>query len=90
MVPGNFTYSCLRTALFRIHEFMDEQWEMIFRCPAPYKAEILRSLLEEENIPAVVVNKKDSSYLFGEMEVYVKRDDILRAKQIVERFEANE
>jgi hypothetical protein len=69
---------------------MDENWEVIFRCTAPYKAEILKALLEENDIPAVVINKKDSLYLFGEIEVYVKREDILQAKQIVNRFEADE
>jgi len=35
-------------------------------------AEILRGLLEENQVPVVVVNKQDSSYVFlGDIEVYV-------------------
>jgi Putative prokaryotic signal transducing protein len=69
---------------------MDEHWELIYQCSAAYKAEILKAVLEENEIPCVVVNKKDSSYLFGEIELYVKQDDVLNAKQIINRFEANE
>jgi hypothetical protein len=69
---------------------MDEQWKVIYRSTAPYKAEILKSILEENDIPGVVINKKDSSYLFGEIEVYVHQNDVLIAKQIVNRFESNE
>jgi len=69
---------------------MDERWEVIFRCTAAYKAEILKAILEENEIPSIVINKKDSSYLFGEIEVYVTQDNVLIAKKIVNQFEANE
>jgi hypothetical protein len=75
----------------RINNAMDEQWEMIFSATALYRAEMLKSLLLEENIPAVVVNKQDSAYIFiGEAEVYIKREDVLKAKQIVNRFLSSE
>jgi Putative prokaryotic signal transducing protein len=60
-----------------------EQWEKVFSTNAVYQAEILKALLEEENIVSIVVNKQDSSYLsFGEVEVYVKSEDLLKAKQL--------
>lgn len=66
---------------------VDDQWEKIFSATERYKIEILKTLLEEEEIISVVVNKQDSSYLiFGEIELHVKREDILKAKRIVDRF----
>ncbi|TSA28956.1 MAG: hypothetical protein D4R67_02895 [Bacteroidetes bacterium] len=67
-----------------------EQWECLFASKVLYQTEILKSLLEECDIPAVTINKQDSSYLFGDIEVYVKRDDILRAQLILEKFLADE
>jgi hypothetical protein len=68
-----------------------EAWELIFSTAMPYQAEILKSLLEEENIISVIINKQDSSYLtFGEIELYVKQDDVLRAKQIIIRIPESE
>lgn len=70
---------------------MDDTWEPIFSCCQPYQSEMVKDLLMGEEIPAVVVNKQDSSYLaFGEVEVYVHREDILKAKLIVTKFLANE
>ncbi len=70
---------------------MDETWEPIFSSSKPYQSEIVKDLLLDEEIPAVVINKQDSSYLaFGEIEVYVHREDILKAKLIVTKFMANE
>jgi hypothetical protein len=68
-----------------------EQWEKVYSTNAEYQAEILKALLEEENIVSIVVNKQDSSYLsFGEVEVYVKSEDILKAKQISTKLDKDE
>jgi hypothetical protein len=68
-----------------------EQWEKVFGTNAGYQAEILKALLEEENIVSIVVNKQDSSYLsFGEVEVYVKSEDILKAKQVATKLNKDE
>jgi hypothetical protein len=69
----------------------DEQWEVIYSSTLPYKVEMLKDLLQNEDIPAVIVNKIDSSYLaFGEIELNIRRDDVLRAKLIVNRFLSDE
>ena len=68
-----------------------EQWEKVFGTNAVYQAEILKALLEEENIVSIVINKQDSSYLsFGEVEVYVKSEDILKAKQLATKLSKDE
>jgi Putative prokaryotic signal transducing protein len=49
-----------------------ENWCLLLRTDKYMDAEILRGLLEENQIPVVVVNKQDSSYVFlGDIEVYV-------------------
>jgi hypothetical protein len=49
-----------------------ENWCLLLRTDKYVDAEILRGLLEENQIPVVVVNKQDSSYVFlGDIEVYV-------------------
>jgi hypothetical protein len=61
----------------------EDPWEMIFSSAMPYQVEIVRSLLFENDIVSVIINKQDSAYLtFGEIELYVKRSEILKAKQI--------
>ena len=49
----------------------------------PNKAEIIKQMLEENNINVVLLNKQDSSYLmFGTIELYVKKDQLLLAKNL--------
>lgn len=67
-----------------------EQWEQVFSTNSAYQVEILKALLDEENIVSIIVNKQDSSYLVGEVELYVKCDDMLRAKQVVTKFNSHE
>ena len=77
--------------LFHMMDNSGESWELIFSTPAPYQAEILKARLEDENIISVIINKQDSSYLlFGEVELYVKQDDVLIAKQILTRISESE
>ncbi len=67
---------------------MEDNWVKIFATDKPYQAELARQILEENDVRAVVMNKKDSSYLaFGESEVYVDRDDVVRAKQLIKTLE---
>ncbi|MCX6251362.1 MAG: DUF2007 domain-containing protein [Bacteroidetes bacterium] len=66
------------------HEEIDDHWEMVFSTPQLYRVEILKSLLEEEGIPSVIINKQSSAYIMiGEIELHVKREDILNAKLII-------
>lgn len=49
-----------------------------------YQIELLKGMLEENNIISVSINKKDSSYLaFGEIELFVDSKDLLQAKNLI-------
>ena len=64
---------------------MNENWQSIYSTQYEYKAEIIKAVLEENNIKCFVLSKKDSAYLFGEIELYVSPDNVLKAKKIIER-----
>ncbi|MFH1296618.1 MAG: DUF2007 domain-containing protein [Bacteroidota bacterium] len=67
-----------------------ERWVCLFANKILYKVEILKGLLEESDIPVVIINKQDSAYLFGDIELYVKLDHVLRAQQILKQFLTDE
>lgn len=50
-----------------------------------HKVEIVQAVLKDAGIESVIMNKKDSAYLFGELELYVQADDVLKAKQIINK-----
>ena len=62
---------------------MDQNWVKIYSTGVSYKAELLKGLLKDNGIEAVIINKKDSAYLFGELELYVHIDQVVKAKHIL-------
>ncbi|MBI3502820.1 MAG: DUF2007 domain-containing protein [Bacteroidetes bacterium] len=55
-------------------------WVCIYTSSKPQNAEMIKALLTHNEINSVVVSKQDSFYKFGEYEVYVNRDDVVKAK----------
>jgi hypothetical protein len=67
-----------------------EGWQKIFSTEMPYRAQMVKLTLESQNYKPVLLNKQDSSYLFGNYEVYVAHKDVLKAIKIISdelRFE---
>jgi hypothetical protein len=66
---------------------MEKDWVKLTAVVNAQKAEIMRSLLESEGIPAVVINKRDTMYAVlacGEVELYCHAENALRALEILE------
>jgi hypothetical protein len=62
---------------------MDKNWTRIFSSSDTFRIEVMKGLLQEHDIEAVIVNKKDSAYLFGEADLFVKVEDAFKANQII-------
>ena len=53
----------------------------------PNKAAIVKQMLEENNIKAVLLNKQDSSYLmFGLVELYVQEDQVEKTENLLKEI----
>lgn len=61
----------------------NEAWTLILSTSAEPLAEMLKGMLIDNGIEAVIVNKKDSAYLFGEVELYVQAEDAILARQLI-------
>ena len=65
-----------------------ENWVCVFSSDQVHKAELAKKILTEENIEAIVLNKKDSAYTtFGEVELYVQPEDENLAIELIKSFE---
>jgi hypothetical protein len=63
---------------------METNWVKLTAINNRQKAEILRTLLESNGIPTVIIDKKVSLYNFGEVELYCHADDALKALELIE------
>ena len=56
----------------------------LFSTENPNKAEIIKQMLEENDINVVLLNKQDSSYnMFGSIELYVEEVNIDSANSLI-------
>lgn len=59
-------------------------WAKVYKTHLMYRAEMVKSVLENNELQAVVVDKKDSNYGFGYYEVHVVADSVLKALKIIQ------
>ncbi|MDD2387220.1 MAG: DUF2007 domain-containing protein [Bacteroidales bacterium] len=63
--------------------------ELVYATEIEYLAELLKQVLEDNNINVFIFNRQDSSYRFGDIEVYVNSENLEKAKLICSEFENN-
>jgi len=59
-------------------------WQKVFKDRLEHRAAIVRDVLTDREIEAVMVNKKDSLYGFGYFEVQVQPNDVILAIKIIQ------
>lgn len=70
---------------------MEKDWIKIRTYSNVFRAEIVKQMLVENDIPAVVLNKQDSSYHFGRLELFVaKENEEIALKLITENEESEQ
>lgn len=62
-----------------------ENWIKVFEDQNQIRAEIVKGVLEEKGVPAVVLNKKETVYqLNGTYQVLVPNDQAIHALQLIQ------
>lgn len=60
------------------------RWKSIYRTKDRIKAEIVKDVLEDRDITAIIVNKQDSAYVvLGELEIHVPLEEVMEALKII-------
>ncbi|MDR1274229.1 MAG: DUF2007 domain-containing protein [Odoribacteraceae bacterium] len=68
-----------------------ENWTSVFTTTQEYAAEAVKTLLERAGIAAVILNQKDSAYVWmGEINVMVSNEEVERASGILEANKSGE
>lgn len=63
-----------------------DNFRLVYRTTESHLAQIMEIKLKEDNIHVFKINKRDSSYnSFGAIELYVKAEDVVRAKYIIDK-----
>lgn len=62
---------------------MDNSWVKIYSSNQFIKSEIVRQVLVDHEMNPVLMNKQDTAYKFGEVEVYIHQDNFDKALEII-------
>jgi hypothetical protein len=66
---------------------MEPDWVKAYETDNDFRAEMIKRMLADNDIQSLFIDKTDSSYpLIGDVEVYVKRDDIIKALKLIGEF----
>ena len=63
---------------------MEKDWIKVYTTNDAMKADLVKDLLDNNDIPAVVLNKKETlTVIIGYAEVYVEREDAVKAINLI-------
>lgn len=62
---------------------LNEGWIKVYTTNLAHQAEIAKAILLDSEIDSLMIDKKDSMYSFGEIELYVKSENEILAKLII-------
>ncbi len=61
-------------------------WTKIHVTPQLFEAQAIQAFLSANQVEAILLNKQDSMYKFGEIEIYVKEQDAVAAVQLLNSY----
>jgi hypothetical protein len=62
---------------------MSDKWIKIYTSHQFYKSEMVKQILIDNGIEAVLMNKQDTAYKFGEVEVHIPETAYSNALEII-------
>jgi len=66
---------------------METGWVKIYTSADFFKSELVRQVLIDHEIEAIIINKQGFPYRIGEVEVYIHEDDFQKALEIIVKNE---
>ena len=67
---------------------MEKGWQKVYSSDKPHLIEIVKAILEDNQIEAAVIDKRDSTHIMmNELELYVKDNDVVLAKFLISKNE---
>lgn len=85
-----FFYTTTKIYIIFANMKNNSDFTTVFRYNKLYYVEMIQTYLKDNGIEVFVLNQKDSSYNFGDIELLVKKDDETKALELIKTFEDNE
>ncbi|MFB6306400.1 MAG: putative signal transducing protein [Flavobacteriales bacterium] len=67
---------------------MKNGWVNVHTSNDTFHIQLLKSVLENNGVKAIILDKKDSFYKIGHTQLYVTENDLIRARTIISQHES--
>ncbi|HCM75821.1 MAG TPA: hypothetical protein DIS90_05540 [Cytophagales bacterium] len=67
----------------------DPRWVKVYTASNPMDAHIIQAMLDEEEFAVMLLDKQDSSYGFGNVDIYVIEEHAPQAIPVIQKFIEN-
>ncbi|MBL4754160.1 MAG: hypothetical protein JKY52_11295 [Flavobacteriales bacterium] len=64
---------------------MEKDWVSVYSSDKPHTILIIKAMLETNDIQSVEIDKRVSPYNIGELELCVRRENVLKAKYLIDK-----
>lgn len=64
-----------------------KDWKKVYSVSKRVKAELIKGMLSQHGIESMELSSKDSSFLIGSIDIYVKPQDEEKAKQLIKNHQ---
>lgn len=68
---------------------LDNNWSCVYSTIYEHEVQIVKAILLEHEIESVAINKRDSNYLFGNIEIYVPKIAESTALQLINKMKSD-
>lgn len=65
---------------------MEKNWVRIYSSNQQHQINLLKGILKDNEVDSIEINKQDSFYMIGEIELHVQRQDVMKAQYIIEKY----
>lgn len=67
---------------------MEKDWVVIYSTDNPHSITMTKAMLETNDIHAIEIDKQDSTTNIGELELCVRRENVIKAKYLITKKSA--
>jgi hypothetical protein len=68
---------------------IDPRWVKVYTASNPLDAHIIKAMLDEEGFAVMLLDKQDSSYGIGSVDIYVIEEDAPQTLTVIQKFIEN-
>ena len=63
---------------------MNDEWIQVYSANELYKVDLVKGMLQENGIGSEILDRQDSAFLTGDVELFVHTSDFEAAKKLIE------